>query len=289
MKWYAKFLPYYEKPFDEAPAEVVARVRENMRRIQSDEPMVTVAAIAWNEEQRLLPCLWSLSEQQCKYPIEIICVDNNSKDRTAEVSERLGAITLREPKQGPGHARTCALNRARGKYFVNIDADTMYPPRYVETMVDALIRRNLVGVGSAWSYIPDEQHSAFGLWCYETLRDIFLRIQAIKRPQMSVRGMVFAHDTELARRVGIRTDIRRGEDGSLAHELLNYGRIGFIHRRKARAVTGYGTLSQDGSLWDSFVVRAKKGFASCTKFFRRVRPEDIRDQESNLIRPKKEQ
>ncbi len=33
---------------------------------------------------------------------------------------------------------------------------------------------------------------------------------------MSVRGLVFAYDTELARKVGIRTDIIRGEDGSLA-------------------------------------------------------------------------
>lgn len=36
-------------------------------------------------EKHLLACLWSLSEMQCKYPVEIIGVDNESKDRTAEI------------------------------------------------------------------------------------------------------------------------------------------------------------------------------------------------------------
>ena len=210
MKWYAKYLPVYEKPFAEAPAAAVAEVRAKLAERQSDKPLVTGSVIAYNEERRLLACLWSLAEQQCRYPMEIIGTDNMSKDRTAEVFDAVGLPWKRETTPGCGHARLCGLGRARGKYHINIDADTMYPPRYVETMVDALERRGVVAVSSLWSYIPDASHSAFGLWFYELARDTHLWLQSFKRPELSVRGLVFAYNTELARKVGIRTDIIRG-------------------------------------------------------------------------------
>lgn len=286
MKWYKKYLAFYEKPFAEAPPEIVAEVREKIVALQAPEPLVTVSVIGYNEERHLLPCLWSLSEQQCKYPMEIIGVDNNSKDRTAEVFEAVGVPCFRETTPGCGHARLCGLNHARGKYHVNIDADTMYPPRYVETMVDALIKRKLVGVSSLWGYFPDREHSAFGLWFYETMRDLYLFLQSFSRPQKCVRGLVFAYDTQLARKVGIRTDIIRGEDGSLAWSLRPYGKIGFVRKRRARAITGYGTISQDGSLMSSFLIRAKKGTREAWKIVVPTRKEDIRDQESNLLKKK---
>ena len=141
MKWYSKYLPVYEKPFAEVPAETVAEVRAKLAERQSDRPLATVSVIACNEEKRLTACLWSLAEQRCRYPMEIIATDNLSKDRTAEIFETLGLPWQRETTPGCGHARLCGLNRARGKYHINIDADTIYPPRYVETMVDALERR----------------------------------------------------------------------------------------------------------------------------------------------------
>ena len=141
MKWYSKYLPVYEKPFAEVPAETVAEVRAKLAERQSDRPLATVSVIACNEEKRLTACLWSLAEQRCRYPMEIIATDNLSKDRTAEIFETPGLPWQRETTPGCGHARLCGLNRARGKYHINIDADTIYPPRYVETMVDALERR----------------------------------------------------------------------------------------------------------------------------------------------------
>ena len=41
----------------------------------------------------------------------------------------------------------------------------------------------------------------------------------------NVRGMVFAFQTDTAHKVGFRTDIIRGEDGSLALGLKKYGKI----------------------------------------------------------------
>lgn len=90
MKWYSKYLQVYEKPFATAPQSVINEVREKLRKLQSDKPLVTVSLIGYNEEKHLLSCLWSLSDMQCKYPIEIIGVDNESKDRTAEIFQVCG-------------------------------------------------------------------------------------------------------------------------------------------------------------------------------------------------------
>lgn len=282
MKWYAKYLPIYEKPFAEVSAEVVAEVRAKLAAQQSDKPLVTVSVIAYNEERRLTACLWSLAEQRCRYPMEIIGTDNMSKDRTAEVLDALGLPWQRETTPGCGHARTCGLNRARGKYHINIDADTMYPPRYVETMVEALERKGVVAVSSLWSYIPDAAHSSAGLWFYEKARDLHLWLQSFKRPELSVRGLVFAYDTVLARKVGIRTDIIRGEDGSLALGLKQFGRIAFVRKRRARAVTGYGTVSKDGTLFDSFRVRAVKALKGISGVF--TSKSEYKDEEDNLLK-----
>lgn len=283
-KWYTKYLQVYEKPFSEAPQSVVDEVKRNIERIQSDQPLVTVSIIGYNEEKHLLACLWSLSEMQCKYPVEIIGVDNESKDRTAEIFKAAGVPYFTETQHSCGFARLCGLTNARGKYHINIDSDTMYPPKYVETMIDALERPGIVGVSSLWSYIPDKDHSSFGLTIYEAARDLYLWLQSFKRPELSVRGLVFAYRTEYARKTGIRTDIIRGEDGYLALQLKQFGKIAFVRNRKARAVTGYGTVGADGSLFNSFKVRVVKGLKGIGGIF--TKKEDYKDEDSNLVKNK---
>ena len=282
MKWYTKYMQVYEKPFVDAPQSVIDEVRNKLAKLQSNQPVVTVSLIGYNEEKRLLACLWSLSEMICKYPVEIIGVDNESTDRTAEIYQATGIPYYTENQHSCGFARLCGLNNAKGKYHINIDSDTLYPPHYVETMIKVLEKPGVVAVSSLWSYIPDKNHSWIGLKFYEFARDVHLYLQSFKRPELSVRGLVFAYRTDYARQVGIRTDIRRGEDGSLALGLKRYGKIVFVRKRKARAVTGYGTISADGSLLNSFKVRVLYALKGIGGIF--SKKEVYKDEDSNLIK-----
>lgn len=282
MSWYTKYLAVYEKSFPGFPEETFTEVRKKLQALQSEKPLVTVSVIAYNEEKHLLACLWSLSEMKCKYPVEIIGVNNDSKDHTAEIFRLTGLPFYTEYQHSCGFARTCGLNHARGKYHLNIDADTLYPPRYVETMVKELEKPGTMGVSSLWSYIPDASHPWLGLKIYEFMRDTHLWLQSFKRPELSVRGLVFGYNTEFARKVGIRTDIIRGEDGSLALGLKKYGKIRFLHKRKARAITGYGTVSADGSFFNSFKVRIIKYLKGMKSYF--TSREKYDDDESNLVK-----
>ena len=186
--------------------------------------------------------------------------------------------------------RVLVLTPVYNHFFIAIDnsgcsaaeCELTYGDNRYTVDFDALERRGVVAASSLWSYIPDAAHSAAGLWFYELARDTHLWLQSFQRPELSVRGLVFAYDTELARKVGIRTDIIRGEDGSLALGLKPYGRIAFVRSRRARAVTGYGTVSKDGTLLDSFRVRAVKALKGLGGMF--FKKSEYKDEEDNLLK-----
>lgn len=282
-KWYDKYLSIYGKPFDEVSDNILDEIKSKLGTLQSKDPLVSIVVIAYNEERRLAACLWSLSELQTQYPIEILGVNNNSKDRTEVLYQRLGLPYFNETKQSPGYARQCGLENARGQYHFCIDADTFYPPHYIDLMMSKLTKPNVSCVSSFWSFFPDEQHSSFGLFLFELVRDAFLFVQHFKRPELCVRGMVFAFKTDLARKVKIRTDIRRGEDGSLALSLKPYGKIAFLYNRHARPVTGYGTIGTQ-SLWQSFVQHVKIQGRGITRIF--YKKDHYEDSDENLVKPK---
>ena len=279
--WYDKYLSIYGKSITEIDEDIIEEIKSGLQNKQSTEPLVSVVVIAYNEEKRLPACLWSLSNLQTKYPIEILGVNNNSKDKTEEVYQTLGLTYYNETKQSPGFARQCGLNHAKGTYHFCIDADTFYPSKYIDLMMTKLQKPDVSCVSSFWSFYPDERHSAFGLFIFEIIRDTFLFIQHFKRPELCVRGMVFAFNADYARQVKIRTDIRRGEDGSLALSLKKFGRIAFLYNRKARPVTGYGTLNEE-SLWQSFLYRVKVQMKGISRIF--YKQEHYKDSEENLVK-----
>jgi glycosyltransferase involved in cell wall biosynthesis len=258
--WYDKYLSIYERPFKEVPHQTIDLIRTQLAQQQSSDPLVSVVVIAYNEERRLAACLWSLSEMKSDYPLEIIGINNNSTDQTEQLYQTLNLPYYNEKRQSPGFARQCGLQHARGKYHFFIDADTFYPPLYVNLMMTKLKQSDVSCVGTFWSFFPDQNHSAFGLFWFELIRDMFLFVQHFKRPELCIRGMTFAFRADYARQVQIRTDIRRGEDGSLALSLKQFGKITFLYNRKARPVTGYGTIGKESiiqSLWRHIKIQGR--------------------------------
>lgn len=281
MAWYDKYLSIYDKPFSDVPQCVIDETRERLAKFQSNEPLISIVIIAYNEETHLQACLWALSEIKCDYPLEIIGVDNDSKDRTAEIFKKSGIPYYTEYQHSCGYARRCGLTHAKGKYYFDVDADTLYPPSYYNILMEKLLKPDVSCVSSLWSYFPDEKHSKLGLAIFELCRDVFLWIQHFKRPELSVRGLVFAYNIEYARNEEYRVDIIRGEDGSMALALKKYGKIEFVYNRNARAITGYGTLN-DESLWDSFLKRIRIQGRNFMRVFHKT--DRYEDSEDNLVK-----
>lgn len=282
-KWYTKYLQVFEKPINQISNETLIMIRDQLKEFTTnDSPLVSVVLIAHNEELHLVSCLWSLSENRCQFPMEILVANNNSTDRTEEILQLLEVNYFNEKRKGPGYARQCGLDHAKGKYYICIDADTLYPPFYIQTHVKELIKPNVVGTFSLWSFMIDKNNSKFGLWLYENLRDIYLRLQSIKRPELCVRGMAFGFKTQIGQKIGFRTDIIRGEDGSLALAMKPYGKLIFITSRKARVLTSNSTLNAKGNLLINLWIRIIKGCKGINGLF--IRKKTYQDDESNLIK-----
>jgi cellulose synthase/poly-beta-1,6-N-acetylglucosamine synthase-like glycosyltransferase len=285
--WYTNYLQAFERPYAEVPDPIKQEIADKMKRFKSEQPLCSVVAIAHNEEKHLAGCLWSLCNNVCDFPVEIVVVNNHSTDATEQILDELGVIHYYEERKSPGFARLCGLNHAKGMYHVCIDADTLYPPHYVATHVAYLQKPNIVCTYGLWSFLPDKNHSRTGLLFYEALRDCYFRIQNINRPELCVRGMVESFHTELGRKVGYRTNIIRGEDGMMALGLKQYGKLKFLTTRKARAVTSNGTLDGRGGLVHNFWFRVKKGIRNIRLLF--TTQSEYKDQDYNLIKKEKQQ
>lgn len=268
MKWYKKYLQVFEKPYLSAPQNIIEEIKNKVSLIQSDKPIASIVLIAHNEEERLLSCLWSLSETNTQFPIEIIGVDNNSTDSTSKIFELLGVPCYLENKKGPGHARQKGLEVAKGKYILCIDTDTLYPPTYVEEMVKELQKPGVVAVSASYSYVPDKNYPRFWISIYETMRNIHLYFLSFRNPVWCVRGAVFGHDAQLARDVGgYRLHVTRGEDGAMAYDLMEFGKISFKRGKSTRAYTSTKALAADGHIVKAFFKRALDSIKGLRRYF----------------------
>lgn len=95
---------------------------------------------AYNEEKLLGKCLDSilkdLKNKTVAGEVEIIVVNNASKDRTGEIASSFpGVIVVDEPTKGIVHARKAGLMRASGELIANIDADTIMTPGWIDKVL----------------------------------------------------------------------------------------------------------------------------------------------------------
>jgi glycosyltransferase involved in cell wall biosynthesis len=72
---------------------------------------VTVVFPAYNEEEGIARAVEDFGSVE--YVDEVLVVDNNSSDRTAELAEQAGARVVTESKQGYGHALQRGMREAR--------------------------------------------------------------------------------------------------------------------------------------------------------------------------------
>lgn len=96
---------------------------------------ISVVIPAYNEEKRIAHCLKSVFNQTVK-PYEVIVVDNNSTDRTAEIAREMGAKVVIQQVQGVTFARNLGFDIATGEVIARTDADTIVPHNWIERFND---------------------------------------------------------------------------------------------------------------------------------------------------------
>lgn len=116
-----------------------------------NQPSVSVVIPAYNEEALIGPCIESLLNQ-ATLPLEIIVVDNNSRDRTAAIA--LGYQLVRvitEKRQGIVHARNAGFNAAKGDIIGRCDADSILPRNWVQHLSHSFQTRDIAAISGPCS------------------------------------------------------------------------------------------------------------------------------------------
>ena len=96
---------------------------------------ITVIIPCLNEEQGIEKVMRRMPE----FVDEVIVVDNNSTDRTADVAESLGACVIREHVRGYGRAYKKGFSVATGDLIITLDGDHSYPPDAISYLLEAFL------------------------------------------------------------------------------------------------------------------------------------------------------
>ncbi|NOQ78330.1 MAG: glycosyltransferase, partial [Gammaproteobacteria bacterium] len=107
---------------------------------QLTKPSISVIIPAYNEEEFIEKTLKSVFSCVSEYVghVEIIVVDNNSKDNTGEIAASMGAKVVFEPKNQIARARNAGAEQAMGDYLVFVDADTLLEGDILDKVSDNL-------------------------------------------------------------------------------------------------------------------------------------------------------
>ena len=102
---------------------------------------ISVIIPAKNEEETLPMVLRDLYEtirELNGYEVEVICVDDHSTDRTAEIARSFGATVVQNiGKSGKGMALRAGFEAASGKLLVMMDADYSHRPEDLPIFLQA--------------------------------------------------------------------------------------------------------------------------------------------------------
>lgn len=108
-------------------------------------PFVSIIIPAKNEERNIAECLRSI--QALDYPrnkIEILVIDNGSKDNTVSIAREMGAETFILPDATIAALRNYGFNKSRGDLIAFLDADCLPNPQWLNLSVDAMRTDNSV-------------------------------------------------------------------------------------------------------------------------------------------------
>lgn len=106
--------------------------------------LLSIVVPAFNEAGYLRETLANLNiakellQRETSNQAEIIVVDNDSNDSTADIARLLGATVGKEKLHNIAKVRNTGANLAKGDVIVFVDADTLVPANLLTHIVDAM-------------------------------------------------------------------------------------------------------------------------------------------------------
>ena len=121
------------------------------------KPLVSVIIPTFNSVSTIAACLESIKKQTYT-PVEILVVDNNSRDATVKIAKK---YTRHVYRAGPERAAQVnfGASRAKGKYLYRVDSDFILEPDVVTQCVSICESKQLDGVA-----VHNTSAEGLGFW-----------------------------------------------------------------------------------------------------------------------------
>ncbi|MFA6039297.1 MAG: glycosyltransferase family A protein [Candidatus Peribacteraceae bacterium] len=185
---------------------------------------ISVVIPAHNEEKYLGTCLENILAHRSPNVIEVIVVDNASKDKTVQVAgSRPGVTVLHEARKGAQYARERGFRASRGELVACIDADVLVPEGWFEKAEQAFAEDpEVVGVTGPYHY---HDLPPFSRYCTNAVCDMSGLVHSVTGAQLWGGNCVIRR-AALERIGGFDTTIAfYGDDVNTGRRLSDVGTV----------------------------------------------------------------
>ncbi len=123
----------------------------------SDHPDVSIVIPVFNKWLYTAACLRSLLETAGKYTYEVVIVDDQSSDETAEYLAQIKGLKHLVNAKNLGFVGSCnrGAQAAKGEYLVLLNNDTQVTEGWLDELIDTFVREPQAGLVGARLVYPD--------------------------------------------------------------------------------------------------------------------------------------
>jgi len=130
---------------------------EEMMKVKGEKPIISIIIPCYNMEEYIAQCIHSVIKQSLK-DIEIICINDGSKDRTLEILREFEAADPRVKvldltNGGYGRAVNNGIAAAKGEYIGIVESDDFISKSMYETLYSLSFEGTVdIVKGNFWDY-----------------------------------------------------------------------------------------------------------------------------------------
>ncbi len=182
---------------------------------------ITVVVPCLNEEEGIQQVLARVP----KFVDEVIVVDNDSTDGTAEIARRMGARVIQERVRGYGRAYKTGLLQAQGDVIVTLDGDHSYPVDALSYLLEALLNSKVGFISASRFPIQNPDAMAFKNLAGNKIISLIMSLLYFRRIRDSQSGMWIFYKDAL-KKMDLRSDAMAFSE-EIEIEALRNREIGF--------------------------------------------------------------
>jgi dolichol-phosphate hexosyltransferase len=182
---------------------------------------ITIVIPCLNEEEGIVQVL----SRMPPFVDEVIVVDNDSTDRTAEMARQFGARVIHEKIRGYGRAYKTGLLQARGDIIVTLDGDHSYPVDAISYLLEVFLHSEVRFLSASRFPLKNKHAMSAKHWVGNKILSLLLSLLFFRWVKDSQSGM-WVFERESLKEMDLRSDGMAFSE-EIKIEAIRRKRIGF--------------------------------------------------------------